>query len=58
MPDLNMYTNPLLNFHPHYVTTIGMYLHLVGYQILMFWSYSHYKYVTLSVQGPTLDVRI
>ena len=27
-----MYTNSLLNFHPHYVTTIGMYLHLVGYQ--------------------------
>ena len=30
MPDLKMYT--LLNFHPHYVTTIGKDLHLVGYQ--------------------------
>ena len=32
MPDLNMYTHSQLNFHPHYVTTIGMYLHLVVYQ--------------------------
>ena len=32
MPDLIMYTNYQLNFHPHYVATFGMYLHLVGYQ--------------------------
>ena len=27
-----MYTNYLLNFHPHYVATIRMYLYLVGCQ--------------------------
>ena len=32
IPAVNVFTNSWLNFNPHYVTTIGMYLHLVEYQ--------------------------
>ena len=44
MPDLNMYTNSWLNFHPHYVTTIGMYLHRTITTISSCSCSRHYSY--------------